>query len=252
MPAAGRQLEMRPRARDREEDPVVAVVVLEAAGLPQPQAVAVEGDHLGEAVRVAGDADLHQPATRSRPSPRARRRRASRRTSTGGPTDRRRVLALAVTVGERVDDPGARGLRALAVPAGVIDAHHDEMGRRRPPGGVRAPPTSATITPPSPNRQLRTMVLADPHPLREAERLPQPRDRGADVRIHEHGDDGAREGSSGWIACGERRPARTRGKSGNLLSSSPPIWCIAFGCSLHPQGARMSQPRPETVAVATR
>ena len=54
---------MRSRARNREEDAVVAVVVLEAAGLAQPEAVAVEGDDLREAVRVAGDADLHQPVT---------------------------------------------------------------------------------------------------------------------------------------------------------------------------------------------
>jgi len=56
---AARELEMCSRAWKGEEDAVVAVVILEAADLRQPERVAVERDYLGEAFRMTCDSKLH-------------------------------------------------------------------------------------------------------------------------------------------------------------------------------------------------
>src|SRR3954464_15209300 len=62
VPAAPGQLEVGAGAGQLEEDAVVAGVVAEAADLRQPEAVAVEGHELGEALGVAGPAQLHAHA----------------------------------------------------------------------------------------------------------------------------------------------------------------------------------------------
>jgi hypothetical protein len=61
VPRPGGQLEVRPGARDGEEDAVVAHVVAEAADLRQADPVAVERDDLGQALGVAGDPQPHRP-----------------------------------------------------------------------------------------------------------------------------------------------------------------------------------------------
>src|SRR4051794_41958855 len=58
----GGQLEMRAGAGYREEDAVVAVMTAKATDLGEPDAVAVELDHLVEALGMAGDAPLHRSA----------------------------------------------------------------------------------------------------------------------------------------------------------------------------------------------
>jgi len=58
--AAGSELEVRIGSGHREEHAVVAVVIAEAADLDQPEAVAVERNDLGQALRVPGDAQLRR------------------------------------------------------------------------------------------------------------------------------------------------------------------------------------------------
>src|SRR4051794_41851940 len=58
----GGQLEMRAGAGYREEDALVAVMTAKATDLGEPDAVAVELDHLVEALGMAGDAQLHRSA----------------------------------------------------------------------------------------------------------------------------------------------------------------------------------------------
>jgi hypothetical protein len=51
---------MRTRAGHRQEHALVAVVIVEATRLGQPDAVPIEADDLFEALRVPGDAQLHR------------------------------------------------------------------------------------------------------------------------------------------------------------------------------------------------
>src|SRR3954471_14024287 len=72
----GGHLEMRAGAGYREEDAVVAVMTAKATDLGEPDAVAVELDHLVEALGVAGDAQLH-PQLRTSAAPAASMRSAT-------------------------------------------------------------------------------------------------------------------------------------------------------------------------------
>ena len=101
------------------------------------------------------------------------------------------VLALAVLeVGRLHQDRRAVGPCPLAVGGAsstrTITEWVDLAGRAAAAGRAG---TSAMITAPSPTRELRAVVLADPHPLGEPERGTEPRDRRAHIRVDQHRDD---------------------------------------------------------------
>ena len=102
MPAAGGELEVRARARDREEHAVVAVVIAEAADLGQPEAVAVERDDLVQALGVPGDAQLRPGVVSRIGAPEYDRRCGLRR----GLADRIRELDQRRARGDRAEDVG--------------------------------------------------------------------------------------------------------------------------------------------------
>jgi hypothetical protein len=53
------ELGMGARARNRQKNTVVGVVASEAANLREPEAIAVEAEHLIQALSVASDTQLH-------------------------------------------------------------------------------------------------------------------------------------------------------------------------------------------------
>ena len=89
---------------------------------------------------MAGDADLHQPVTAIPPQSSGATSSSVSENVIGGPWIDGRVLALAVdVVGERVDDPGAGGLRALARRDRAVGSHAanvDPRARERKSGNL--------------------------------------------------------------------------------------------------------------------
>ena len=115
-------------------------------------------------------ARVRRPA--SRPTPPARRRRASPRTSTGGPAGSSATYCrspYSQSVGSvTIRAPCDR--RALAMRARIVDAHRDRgASPRLAAAAACSPRTSATMTAPSPTLHLRAVGVADPEPLLEAE-----------------------------------------------------------------------------------
>ena len=135
------------------------------------------------------------------------------------------VLPLAVLEVDRLHhDERAVGACLLAVRGDVVDAHHHRVRHLARAGWLPLAVHVADDHRPVTDLELGAVVLADPDPLDEPERRPEPGDRLPHVRIDEDGNDrGRRDRAIRFHASSGSDPSRygtnrDRGSSAQIFS----------------------------------